>query len=111
MVNQRPVIEPWFGKNIEDRPSRACLWITRCEYDARHTRKHNRASAHCTWLKGHIEDCVQQPPVANPPGRFAQGKNLRVSGRVARQLALIAANTDHLTLMDDNRSDRHITSF
>src|SRR5204863_5476190 len=59
-------------------------------------------------FEGDVEDGARQAPAADLPGGRPQREDLRVRGRVAPKLALVARRRDHLAVASHDGADRDV---
>ena len=110
-VHGGPVVEARLGQHVEDAAGRAGLRVVGGVDHPRHARQDDRPRAHRARLERHVQHRVEQSPGAEPRRRVAQGEHLGVGRRVAPELALVARRGQHLALVDEHGSDRHVIVF
>jgi hypothetical protein len=71
-----------------------------CQKDSPHT--------HQAWLKGNIETCIQQTPVAQLSCSLADGKQLGMGSRVLFCFPQIMGTGNNFVVLDDDTADRYL---
>jgi hypothetical protein len=108
----KAMIKPRIVAQLKQRSHRPRLGVSRPIDEAGDARIDQRARAHRTWLKSYHQRAIRKPPIPAGLGRLAQGKNLRMRGRISVNLsAVMPPADDGASRIDDEAPHRRLADL
>ena len=102
------MVQPFIAREIAERSDEPGLRIRRAEHDAIDPGEHQRTRAHRTGFERDDEGASLEVPRTGDLARGAKRQDLRVGGRVAAMLPLVAGRRDRLAVARNDRADRNV---
>jgi len=105
------VIQSGVVQHMHDGMHRSSLGVFGAVNQATDTGMHHRSRAHGTRLNSHEHIALRQAMIPHGYSGLAQGNHFRMSSRIGVGEVAIETPANDSSLMDDDRANRHFTSF
>ena len=104
------MVQAGVAREVEHRSTGAGLGISGAEHECGNPRQQDGAKTHRAGLKGDEQRRIDQSPLTERPGSFANHDHFSMGCRVLPGLAMVMGLSEDASLLHEHRADGHLPS-